>query len=268
MSYRICSFNVLRSIRSDTNDRAFYALLYQLIADEGIDIFAFQEAKNINFIKNVVKNVVKNLLSHWVGEPVQDSELAFVWNANRVAECSKHREPHAVNYRSKRPMSREPILARFVPVDFKLNFEMRLVNVHIKHGGDDSAKSIDTRKYECSLAKGIIYEMVDKPPTGKDGSFRSVFTVVLGDYNLDCDACNQCGPEIVRTFQDEKTTLKASELEPGYKNSYDHFSYRVDSTEPRSTPYRIDAVRRYFNGDFKGYRKKVSDHVPVKLELL
>lgn len=265
MSYRICSFNVLRSIRSDTNDRAFYALLNQLIADEGIDIFAFQEAKNINFIKNVVKN----LPSRWVGEPVQNSELAFVWNANRVAECSKARTPQVFHrYKADPRMLREPVLARFVPVDFKLNFEIRLVNVHIVHHLKDSPNPVKDRKYECSLAKGVIYETVDKPPTGKDGSFRSVFTVVLGDYNLDCDACNQCGPEIIRTFQDEKTTLKASELEPGYKNSYDHFSYRADSTVPRNTPRRIDAVDHYFNGDFKGYRDNVSDHIPIKLELL
>lgn len=266
MSYRICSLNVKKSDRNDETDRDFYAFLKQLIALEGIDVFAFQEA---SYRLGLIEGVLKNLPPYWADKTVPDSELAFVWNTNRVAECSKTQMPQVFeSYKADKHMYREPVCARFVPVDFKLNFEMRLVNVHIKHGGDDSAKSIDTRKYECSLAKGIIYEMVDKPPTGKDGSFRSVFTVVLGDYNLDCDACNQCGPEIVRTFQDEKTTLKASELEPGYKNSYDHFSYRVDSTEPRSTPYRIDAVRRYFNGDFKGYRKKVSDHVPVKLELL
>lgn len=263
VGYRICSLNVRKSIRSDDKDRDFYAFLNNLIADEGIDIFAFQEAKDIYFIRGVRRNLPR----YWDGDSVPNSELAFVWNTNRVAECSKTQMPQVFeSYKADKHMYREPVCARFVPVDFKLNFEIRLVNVHIVHHLKDSPNPVKDRKAECSLVKGVIYETVDKPPTGKDGSFRSVFTVVLGDYNLNCDACNQCGPANIRTYQEELTTLKSGS--PGYSSSYDHFSYRADSTVPRNTPRRIDAVDHYFNGDFKGYRDNVSDHVPVKLELL
>lgn len=264
VGYRICSLNVKKSDRNDETDRDFYAFLKQLIALEGIDVFAFQEA---SYRLGLIEGVLKNLPPYWADKTVPDSELAFVWNTNRVAECSKTQMPQVFeSYKADKHMYREPVCARFVPVDFKLNFEIRLINVHIVHHRKDSPNPVEDRKNECGLAKGVIYEMVDKPPTGKDGSFRSVFTVVLGDYNLNCDACNQCGPANIRTYQEELTTLKSGS--PGYSRSYDHFSYRADSTVPRNTPRRIDAVDHYFNGDFKGYRDNVSDHVPVKLELL
>lgn len=262
MSYRICSLNVLRSVRGDDKDREFYTFLNNLIVSEGIDIFAFQEAKDINFIRGIRRN----LPSYWAGEAVPNSELSFVWNSNRVAESSKAQMAQVfVSYKSDKHLEREPVCARFVPVDFKLNCEIRLINIHIKHGGNDSAKFIDERKEECNLAKGVIYQTVNKSPAGKDGSFRSIFTIVLGDYNLDCDICNQCGDGMVRTFQDGETTLKISE--PGYHRSYDHFSYDAESSVPCGEPTSIDAVNRYFYGDFASYRKKISDHIPIKLEL-
>lgn len=265
MSYAICSLNVHRSVRGDEKDRDFYAFLNDLVRDEQIAIFAFQEARNINFISGVKKNLRSRSCSPWKGEPVTNSELAFIWNPDRVAEISKAQNPQVfTSYKSDRPMSHEPVCARFVPVDFRLNCEFRLVNIHVRHGGKDIQKNIkEERKVECELAKGVIYQAVDQPSTGKDGSFRSVFTVILGDYNLDCGACNQCGPEMIHTYQEEETTLGKS-----YCNSYDHFSYHADSTVPRGMPSRIDAVSRYFNGDFTGYGKKVSDHVPIKMELL
>lgn len=262
MSYPICSLNVHRSVRGDEKDRDFYTFLNDLVRDEQIAIFAFQEARDIYFINGVLKNL--RSCTPWKGEPVPNSELAFIWNPDRVAEISKAQRPQVfTSYKSDRHLFREPVCARFVPVDFRLNCEFRLVNIHIWHGGDDFQENVQKRKVECALAKGVIYQAVDQPSTGKDGSFRSVFTVVLGDYNLDCETCNQCGPEIIHTYQDEETTLGKS-----YCNSYDHFSYHAESTVPRGMPSRIDAVSRYYNGDFAGYGKKISDHVPVKIELL
>lgn len=268
MSYAICSLNVHKSKRDDENDREFYAFLNDLVRDEQIAIFAFQEAWNINFLSGVKKNLRSRSCSPWKGEPVTNSELAFIWNPDRVAEISMSPELEVfTGYTSDQHLVREPVRAIFTPVDFRLNCEFRLVNIHAWHGGNDIQKNIkiEKRKVECELAKGVIYQAVDKPFTGKDGSFRSVFTVILGDYNLDCGSCNECGPEMIRTFQEEKTTLKKEE---GYCSSYDHFSYHAESTVPRGMPSRIDAVSRYFNGDFAGYGKKISDHVPVKIELL
>lgn len=265
MSYCICSLNVLRSVRGDDKDRDFYEFINRLIATEGIDILAIQEARNINFIKNLRRN----LPSFWMGENLNNSELAFIWNSTRVRECSRRHEPRIfVDYSSEIRMTREPAVGWFMPIDFHINIEFRLINIHSFHGGADYIVSKDKRKIECDLAKGVIYQAVDKPSMGNDGNFNRVFTVVLGDYNLDCDACNTCGPENIRTFQELETTLR--DKEPlGYKNSYDHFSYDAvrDASVPRNPPSRIDAVKDYFGGKYVQYREQVSDHIPVKLEI-
>ncbi|MCL1995026.1 MAG: hypothetical protein FWG63_02380 [Defluviitaleaceae bacterium] len=276
MGYRICSLNVRRSIRGDEKDRMFYAFINKMIRYEGIDIFAFQEAKNINFIRNLKRNLQPGA---WEGEAIYNNELAFIWNKYRVEECSRRKNPIALDEFKRyfnagaEHMERPPVYGRFRPVDNQ-NIEFRFVNVHLYHGGDDSGQSIDRRKEECDIVNGKIYKTIDKPPQGKDGNFNTIFTMVMGDYNLDCITCNSIGLENVHTFQDENTTLRTpkpeyNNSELGYKNSYDHFSYDKDSSIPQK-PSRIDAVNsvRYFEGDFQSYWDEVSDHVPVKIELL
>jgi hypothetical protein len=160
-------------------------------------------------------------------------------------------------------MKREPLYGRFSPKYLGTSNEFRLINIHIVHGGNDTAGNLDLRKEECRLSKSEIHGRID---AHRYGNFKRAFTVVLGDYNLECDVCNSCDPWNVQTFQDEETTLKREEQ--GYNNNYDHFSF--DVIKNSSVPYtvsRIDAVNRYFKGDFTKYKENVSDHVPVKLEI-
>ena len=259
MGYRIGSLNVLKSYRTEEPGRIFHGFIYDLIADEGLDILEFQEAKN----KFVIDGILKNLPSYWTGSHVYGSEFSFIWNSKRVEECSKSREPRIfVDYKASTHMKRDPLYGRFSPSDLKLNNEFRLIDIHIEHGGSDTAATIDRRKLECELTKDVIHRTID---THRYGNFKRAFTVVLGDYNLNCIECNQCGSPNIQTFQDEETTLKN---EQGYSKSYDHFSFDVEKNY--SVPYtvsRIDAVNRYFKGDFIDYKKNVSDHVPVKLEI-
>ena len=265
MSYSICSFNILRSNRGDEKDRDFYGFLNALVRKENIVIFAFQEAKNIYIVNNMVKNLVP--LGKWEGGYVHNSELPFIWRTDRVKECSQNNTPTLVNYSSKVRFTREPVVARFVPVDFNLNIEFRFINVHLHHGGDDSVDNLEKRMFECDMAKGMIYQRVNRPAWGSSGLFNRVFTAVLGDYNLNCESCNTCGYENIKTFQEADTTLKKKD--PGYSKSFDHFSYDAvkNASVPKHPPYRIDAVNDYFCGDWVRYREQVSDHVPIKLEI-
>jgi hypothetical protein len=160
-------------------------------------------------------------------------------------------------------MKREPLYGRFSPKYLGTSNEFRLINIHIVHGGSDTAEASDRRKAECGLSKGEIHGRID---AHRYGNFKRAFTAVLGDYNLDCKDCNSCDSGNVQTFQDKETTLKSKEQ--GYCHSYDHFSF--DVIKNSSLPYtvsRIDAVNRYFKGDFTKYKENVSDHVPVKLEI-
>jgi hypothetical protein len=255
----------------------------KMIADEGLDIVAFQEV----YGEYEIDGIRRNLPPCWKGEYVYGSEFSFIWNSYRVEECSTDLLPwwkrvisswapfrveeystdplpHIfASYKADKHMMREPLYGRFSPKHLDTSNEFRLIDIHIVHGGDDTSISIARRKVECSLAKGEIYRTID---AYRYGNFKRAFTVVLGDYNLDCDECNLSNPGDVQTFQAEKTTLKRAE--PDYHNSYDHFSYDVvkNSSVPH-TVSRIDAVNRYFGGDFTSYRQNVSDHVPVKIEI-
>jgi hypothetical protein len=260
MSYRIGSLNLLKSNRTESQGRIFHGFIYEMIADEGLDIVAFQEARG----EKVIDGIRCDLPSCWKGDRVYGSEFSFIWNSHRVEECSKARAPQVFSsYKADTHMMREPLYGRFSPSVLDPSIELRLIDIHIVHGGNNMAVTFDRRKAECGLSKGEIHRTID---VHRYGNFKRAFTVVLGDYNLDCGECNLCGPENVRTLQTEKTTLKTKEQD--YHNSYDHFSFDVEKNS--SVPYtvsRIDAVNRYFNGDFTSYRENVSDHVPIKLEI-
>lgn len=82
---------------------------------------------------------------------------------------------------------------------------------------------------------------------------------------------------IVKTTQDQLTTLKlknpdsTEEIleERGYANNYDHFSYDEQAIGHviNNKPRRIDAVRVYCNDNYEEYFKKISDHIPIVMEL-
>jgi hypothetical protein len=241
-----------------------------LVRDKGLDIVAFQEDEAD---KSAVLNDVQKWLPHWECSRPASSEFAFIWNPRRVKECSKDMEPQVFTaYKSNVHLTREPLYGRFEPVGIGPFVEFRLVNIHLHYGknkasNDDepeAEKDIVRRQRECDAAKGVIHDTIDKH---RYGNFNRAFTIVLGDYNFDCETCNRFGSLNVRTIQAEKTTLKKKEPY-GYKNSYDHFSFDVKKNS--SVPYtetRVDAVNEYFNGDFSRYRRNISDHVPIIIEI-
>lgn len=81
----------------------------------------------------------------------------------------------------------------------------------------------------------------------------------------------------VKTTQEQLTTLKLKNQdtpeeiveERGYASNYDHFSYdeKAIGHVVKKKPRRIDAVGVYCDDDYKEYFKKVSDHIPIIMEL-
>jgi endonuclease/exonuclease/phosphatase family metal-dependent hydrolase len=258
--------------------RDFQELIYRLVREKGLDIIAFQEDKAL---RSAVLYDVQMWLPGWECSRPSNSEFAFIWNPQRVKECSKDMEPQVFTaYKSDVHLAREPLYGRFEPVHIGPFVEFRLINIHLYHGADkasneasETLKDINRRQLECSTAKGVIHETIDKGvihetiDKARYGNFKRAFTIVLGDYNFDCETCNQFGPSNILTFQDEKTTLRRQEPY-GYNNSYDHFSFDIEKN--CSVPYTVtcvDAVNEYFSGDFERYRRNISDHVPVIIEI-
>jgi len=112
------------------------------------------------------------------------------------------------------------------------------------------------------------------------GNFRSVYTIIAGDYNLtlpqislassDNDFINACENHRMATVQAKPTTLRKYSPDDNpplvgeacYKSNYDHFSY----DQNRLINLASKAERVDFE-DFAKHRTEISDHVPIYVDL-
>ena len=69
----------------------------------------------------------------------------------------------------------------------------------------------------------------------------------------------------IHTVQKDLSTINKDA--DGYSSNYDHFTYddHTGDSIVQGTPHRLDAVERL--GDHKTYKDKVSDHIPIMLEI-
>lgn len=263
MSYIIGSFNV-RSLRTCSPSQ-----LAEIILNEQLDILALQELKSPDALRSLLN---RNLPSYYEGSyDEQMWEYGYIWNSRRFIECSKDGKPDIFNqYRSTNPLARAPYYGRFTPCGLLGGafFEIRLVNIHLHHGGNDSGINKSIRIREFKTVADNIYNSISKKRYGNN---MPAYTIVLGDYNLCCVICEQervtSKTYLVETEQADKTTLSSTRNE--LVNDYDHISYskqRFEGTE--ITVQRVDTVSKYTNGNFEQHRKDISDHVPIKLELI
>ncbi len=185
--------------------------------------------------------------------------------------------------------------------------EIRLITTHIVFGKpreenlgvDLSVGAIKMRKNEFNILAGWIYKKVNDDcdsiePRG------TVATVLLGDYNLNLrksgvlyplvpevayfdskgrlfnpkpGETNDDAPIKIYTLQEGLTTLKSTG--EGLANNYDHFSVD-DHTKSMicRKPLVIDGVHQGEEATdtdeeskYNTYRSKVSDHLPIMLEI-
>ena len=194
---------------------------------------------------------------------------------------------------------REPFYARFEPNEPGVpKFEMRILNTHIRYSKSKNNKEdlllpgeIAMRRNEFDvLTKAIYTRVADKQYGSQDGGNRVAYTILLGDYNLNLPNSRASSPYLVEeitiqepqrtrrivTTQKELTTLKKPTKEPQnpllpqqiYVSNYDHFTYDQNRFSGISAQCgRIDTVNNYCNGDYEEHIKKVSDHVPVVLDI-
>lgn len=241
-----------------------------IILSEQFDIVALQEVRRSEAIE-----LLKRRLFGWdcgYGEAKANGfGFGFLWNTKRVRECSKDNAPEILtSYHSSIQMSRNPLYGRFTSNGLTggVFFEIRLINIHIHHGGNDSCQNIAQRMAEFKSVSSDIYNYLS---THRYGNNMPAYTFVLGDYNLCSWQCQQ--PDVTdnenfaKIHQSEKTTLKR--IENGFCNDYDHFGYDEDRFIGTRIYYeRVDTVSKYMNSDFQLHLEKVSDHVPIKLEII
>ncbi|MDD3141619.1 MAG: hypothetical protein PHX08_22015 [Lachnospiraceae bacterium] len=215
-------------------------------------------------------------------------------------------EPEIINqYRLNRSvgqqeLARNPYYARFTTDGLPGGafFEIRLINVHImfKKGVTVVSDLNDSRmrNNEYNVLMEAIYPKISDRCYG---NFMPAYTVILGDYNMNLKRDWTVGQgrssvyidnevifisdgnetKQIKTVQDELTTLKDPQNQEnetdnnplrGYANNYDHFSYDVIRFSNANVSYRrVDAVRKYFNDNFEEYRREVSDHIPIAIDI-
>ena len=171
-------------------------------------------------------------------------------------------------------------------------FDLRLLNIHIFHGKTGNISDIEKRKIEHLLLVRELYPQISQQ---RYGDFRPAYTIAMGDYNLNIfrpDRITQekkgdlqeviAVPEYgtVITAQHQLSTLKSQEdagqvtknltsdglSESIGANNYDHFSFEKTMFSDVSC-YVIEAVHKYCNNDLDYYRKNISDHLPIVMEI-
>ena len=297
MPCRIGSFNCLNYGRKSTKNTGIFA---DIIRKERFDIVALQEIR----AREVLDSLVMYMGQNWKYEfSAETCEYAFLWNSNRVElptstvgesnivrvnkprifkQYKKNKQQGQINLRN------DPYYARFI-LKFDGGYtEIRLLNTHIRFSKgitESQLGEMALRRNEFSLLTETIYP---KAANKRYGNMIPAYTILLGDYNMNLKSSLAPSPyiyddeivisdgdrqQIIATVQSELTTLANTDIHNvtetnRYVNNYDHASYDKNRYTGVSVNVScINAVEKYCGGDFEKYRKYVSDHLPICIEI-
>jgi len=268
MGYIIGSLNARNFSGLDTHNINKIA---EMIRAEEFDIIALQEVRHQRAINFLLQRLVG--WEGYYGKSQSDSDygkgrdgdygglgFAYLWNVKRMRECSKNMQPKIID-RFSSTITRKPLYGIFTPSGLGgPSFEIRLINVHLWFGGSYDG-GFRRRINEFELVTDEIYNYYSNH---RYGDFMPALTIILGDYNLRIEDTLKY---FIKTIQDEKTTICTTRA--CYVSDYDHFSYdekRFSAT--KILPSRVDSVSKYLNNDFEKHWYEISDHVPIKIELI
>lgn len=241
----------------------------------------------------------------YLGNDSRGEGYAFLWRKDKfrcpVNEYGREIRPRIYRQykvdKSKAEMRliRDPGYGRFQIVNMP-NAEIRLITTHIvyeKPSKDNLAKIVDhgavtMRQKEFEVLARNVYTRISEDYN--DINCNVPYTIILGDYNLNLpgsmakssyvrplvvlDAQNNILPIYemedkgvvrIRTVQKDLTTINSEGSD--YASNYDHFTYDDHTGDGivQGVPHRLDAVERV--GDHGIYKEKVSDHIPIMLEI-
>jgi endonuclease/exonuclease/phosphatase family metal-dependent hydrolase len=248
--------------------------LADIFLTEHFDIIALQEVFRPEAVDILLKRLPGWKGSH--GRPSLDKAgdygFAFLWNPNRVKECSKNGCPIIFEqYKTQNiRMRRNPLYGRFTPSGLIGGsfFEIRLIDVHLWWGSQSGPPDINQRDKEYELITGEIHDYIN---THRYGNFKPAYTIILGDFNMVSFWCHakeqQTDKNNVRTHQEEKTTISGNN--DSFANDYDHFAFDDNRFNATTTIIeRVDSVQKYCRNNFEVHRAEISDHIPIKMELV
>ena len=304
-SFNLRDFNFSNKSMDGTNEdlNRDFQKIAQIISEEKFDVVALQEINAetpLKFLTDVLNRSSKNYFREYAyafgaNMPQQkysrDPErYGFIWNAKRLRLINTRKGINPGYYENAGALGliRPPYYARFTARGMQggTNFELRIINTHIK----DATREEERIKEFDVLVKQILPRICDHQELSVEGEVMPSYTFLMGDYNLALNKSERSIYKIdtitkttytgrnrsYRTVQEEKTTLKMPNgqfyIEECYANNYDHFTYETDlDYKLVLTPQRVEVLSKYFYqkdsavDKLSEYRKKVSDHVPIKL---
>lgn len=304
MAYNIGSFNIRDfNFSNESSDGERLQRNYEKIAKiirDNFDIVGVQEVNSEQAVKHLtdVLNRSRNLLCEWeyrysgqASKSSKDPEgYAFIWNSKkfRLLDVPKNNNPRWYEDAGGASLVRRPYYARFTARGMSggSNFELRLLNIHIKFG------TMEERRRESDiLLKQVLPRCCDQQGVSLIGEVMPSYTFVLGDYNLKLSDQSKslfCIKSITptdytgrnryfKTVQEMPTSLKkpdeVGDVNDCYSENYDHFSYELNLVQKmRLNDRRIEGLNYYKDQDtvrkmLEEYRREISDHVPICLKM-
>ena len=242
----------------------------------------------------------------YIGNDARGEGYAFLWRKDKfkcpVNENGKEIRPGIFRqYKTDKSsgeirLIRDPGYGRFQMVDPPYA-EIRLITTHIIYNKPKAenlkvivdASEYKMRKNEFNILAKDVYTRISE--NYKDINCNVPYTVILGDYNLNLMKSGAGKPYVptivvldkngnilstvrdirenesyrIHTVQEDLSTINRAGND--YSSNYDHFTYddHTEQVVQEKVAHRMDAVKRL--GDFKTYKDKVSDHIPIMLEI-
>ncbi len=242
----------------------------------------------------------------YLGDDSRGEGFAFLWRTDKF-RCPLNaygKEIRPRIYRQYRTdfsrgelrLKRDPGYGRFQLISMP-NTEIRLITTHIvfnKPSKDNLSKEIDFGAYMMRLnefnvlARNIYTSISDDH---NDVNCVVPYTIILGDYNLNLSESGAGSPYVppvvvvdaqkrisvptslyldeglyeIRTKQTDLSTVNKEA--DNYANNYDHFTFDVRTVNciVQGLPHRLNAVEK--TGNLRTYKDKISDHIPIMLEI-
>lgn len=208
-------------------------------------------------------------------------------NGIRTAEPSVYDRYKIDSSKGQQDLLRNPFYIRLKPKG--LFFEFRIINTHIRYGKqkDDDLSQNALRQNEFNV---LTEEILARECDRRYGNFMPSLTILLGDYNLNLKKeFNKCippylceekivGRHTIVTVQPQRSTLKKEDdfdedaRLRGLSNNFDHFSYNKKRMSQflageADTVKAVGEGSPYYGTDYEGYRREVSDHLPIVLTI-
>ncbi|MBS1471667.1 MAG: hypothetical protein HP023_14105 [Lachnospiraceae bacterium] len=212
---------------------------------------------------------LENLVRILIAIMQQDKGISLFLQKNIPLFPDISKEDKVERYRpyieaTLRKTLRPPLIACFVPGTLwgSLFSEIRLINTHVCFG-EDSKKFEDIRRLEMKFIQGELHTAIN---TFRAGNFRSVYTIIAGDFNLSLAPTDQISM-IYDDIKSERHQMTTVQTQPTTKNgfgeNYDHFAFDANHITERVAPRlnicSIPAIDEQ--------ERNVSNHIPIKMNL-